>query len=158
MLLFDNLFRCLLVAAVPLFSDENGWYAVDPPPVIDAQQVEEVASGWVLFVKKIEGETIMLRLPEDPTYKTNDLGQMEISAREGASIFQLVVIKPPALSDDFRYFDAAKQPTFESFPIYSKYIQTDQFLYHLKVETADAKKKDRFLDSFRILGTRFMEK
>ncbi len=78
-------------------ADSGEWFPVEKMP-----KAEEVVTDvddliWVLFVKKVGGETISVRLPEDPVYKDTAEGFILRSVAT-AEVFEVTV--HPYTSED----------------------------------------------------------
>lgn len=78
-----------VVAAV----DSKEWVSLERPQksAFEETLTEEDRSVWVLFAKQLEGETLLLRFPDDPQYRYSPSGEMEVSSEKEGEQYSLFI-------------------------------------------------------------------
>ena len=137
----------LVTASLPA-EEPAGWFPVEKVQKAQEQEEEKDPSIWVLFSKSLRGEKILVRVPEDPTYRYTEAGDLEIISERDGETFQLTVQQAGPVGapvNDLLYQSEGKW-------IREHFVQTAHHFYHFKTVSlvADSESHREFISSFLI--------
>jgi hypothetical protein len=143
----------LFVLSAPFAMADDGWVSVPRPERVIHQFAEEDRSIWVVFAKSFGSDRILLRFPEDPTYRHLE-GRFEAMATHLGNGEMCLLVrkkvlssKPPAPISEVAYRDADTGHW-----VRERHIETDQHQYILRMSHPmdSAALFRQFADSFEI--------
>lgn len=135
-----------LFAASSVLGGAEDWIPVPKVPKLEEVTGELDPSVWVLFSKKWGADTLLVRFPEDPVYRTTKDGFLARSKGAG-EIFELWIQRGGGggLEGDSLF-------ELEGKWIHERTLQKGDHTYRLRVYSLDPEtpNRDQFFDFFRI--------
>jgi hypothetical protein len=129
--------------------DADGWVSLERPKQEPFSLEEVDPSIWVVFAKKIGAEKILVRFPEDPTYRYLDEkgSEMEIYTISEEKTHRLY-IKPAQGSSE----STEKSYWQDGFWVFEKSLTTKHNTYFFQTKTIsmDLVSHRQFVDSFDV--------
>jgi len=148
LLVFKYLISAVLISSSLPDEGVGGWFSVPKSPKTEDRAEEDDSSIWVLFVKNLGGEQLLVRFPEAPTYRYTETGDLEINSEKDGQFFQVRVQSvasgtPPV--KELHYESEGKW-------IHEHFIVTPHHFFSLKSTslTASAEIHREFISSFSI--------
>lgn len=112
----------------------DGWVSVPRPEKV-VHQLEEDHSIWVVFSKSFGDERVLVRFPEDPTYRHRDGHFEAVATHLGVGEMALFARKkdPTQPSTSSRINDISYRDAEHGFWVRERHIDTSQYHYILRV-------------------------
>jgi hypothetical protein len=173
------MFKFLCIYAVALFGalpDPDGWVTLDS--VIQMELPDQGGEGkagdpWVVFAKQLGSENVLLKFPEDPSYRTLPLGGFEAVSQSSDGVYTLKALPiseegPQAqiwenLPKDVRELAQVDQVAVNSWDcaykqdgnfVLTRFFFTSEHFYSLefKSHVLSMENRGRFVDFFDVVS------
>ena len=145
---FKSLILSLVASTSLVAGGDDGWFPVAKAPKNEEESTERDPAIWVLFSKTVDLEKVLVRLPEDPVYKYNESGDLEVRSERDGEIFELVILNSNLRS--VPAVDSLNQS--EGRWVHEHVVQSEQHVYILRTTTdqADSPNHKQFISSFSL--------
>jgi hypothetical protein len=106
-----GLFKYLIASLLSFSLNDDGWVSV--PKVVKPQEQggERDPSIWILFAKNLGDEQIMVRFPDEPEYRYDEAGRLQVVSEARGESFSLTLQKIEKKAPevvDLHYFEEGK--------------------------------------------------